>query len=433
MTVTDDTTLASTTTSYDSFTPFDYDNRDGTTRTTYPKAFLPTTITTTYVVDNFLQKKTIHQYVAEIVPFSNGGVQLITLGGVRSTADFDEAWATNPMGLNALASRHERQYLDYDDFANPQTIIDTTEQGTGGTDPNATTVTDTITRTRTFDNDETNWLLGLQKTEHVDAVGPSGDEAIRDVEYTYVPQTNLIQTVTRDKLGGLATFLLTTVARNSHGLVTGSTAVDASGLSRQTSVTYDTTVGLFPEALTRGPLTYTAIHHPTYGVTLRSADPNGVGVTTTFDTFARPQTVAPDAGGSSTFTYASASSGTLVTVQTAGQPTVATLYDRVGLRRTRRFQALDGGTVAVFTDYDGEGRVAQRSRPIQSTAELTPPGLGAFEFTQYTWDNANRLIQVVFPGTLGPAWNRQLATRAGIIRRHGNDMLRMAHHVLGAV
>src|SRR4029079_5437346 len=233
------------------------------------------------------------------------------------------------------------------------------------------------------------WLLGLKRTEktQLQTFGEGAEDITQNESWDYVPGTKLVALAIREPSGPADLKVTTTSGRNNRGLTTRITRADARGTSRVTDIGYDPVVGHLAETFTQGGLTITARRHPTLGVVTRASDPNGAGGSYVYDTFGRTKQVSPDLAGAKALYYVPVLDGSgvfAVRDVTEGEPTRIAVFDRLARARLSLVQSLEPTSfAAVYTDYDGVGRVSRISTP-RGYAPSAP--LEGWQFTNYEYD-----------------------------------------------
>jgi RHS repeat-associated protein len=354
----------------------------------YPEALLPTTETHRWFLDN---GTVIEHTRTDTYSVGQSGEVLLTSSVTR---EFEGAVA-------APQPKTKRTLLlsQYDAQGNAQHETEELEQ----VDSVRAPLREIWLRTtdRTFDNDLTGWLLGLVRTEQTElqTFGDGAEDIVRHVSWDYAPGTNLVAHEIREPTGASDVNLTATFNRNARGLVTRVTRQDLLGNKRVTDIGYDPIVGHFADTITEDGLTATQFHDPTFGTVSRATDPNGTGTTFVYDTFGRRKKATPDLSGSTVWVYSALTDGSgalAIDQDTDGAPARRTVFDRLGRTRVSEEQRFGSGEgfAGVQTDYDAVGRVARVSVP---SAPSLLPTLASWNFTNYSYDKANRLSTVIYP------------------------------------
>ena len=237
----------------------------------------------------------------------------------------------------------------------------------------------------TYQNDTTNWLIGLMKTR-------TARRRARDPTTTARPASSA-WTTTRTAISGTRLIqpdiptddrelhLHSTIVYGAFGNVSSVTHHDANGEVRTTSFTYDS-LDLYPATSTNalGHTTSVTVHTG-LGVALDSRDANGViPATMKYDRFGRLREVNQADGYFERYT----SEGPLIGRTTVPDGNGGTMVrDEIRDRHPRPTDPphlFDEHQSAVVTVYDRLGRVSQISRPHPN---LTPP----IYYTTYTYDD----------------------------------------------
>ncbi|MGW8358871.1 RHS repeat-associated core domain-containing protein, partial [Streptomyces wedmorensis] len=262
----------------------------------------------------------------------------------------------------------------------------------------------------TFDNRETDWLIGLPTKTTVTRAEADADPGpvTRTVENHY------------DSLGRLDTVWIekdaasddvkqtSTYSYNAYGLPTGTTTSAKDLWSRETHYEYAPMLPGQPDehmyasqvwnthaqantvpAAWHQPSQWTAIH-PAYGVVVAGMDANGVQTSTVHDDLGRPVTVNTDGADATTLTYANqphpagGTAGTKVTSVT-GPTTAKVISDAAGRTVSTGATGFDGQIHATTTGYDLLGRATT----------ITTPAPGGTTTTSY--DSLDRPLTAVAP------------------------------------
>ncbi|WP_170300498.1 RHS repeat-associated core domain-containing protein [Myxococcus fulvus] len=291
------------------------------------------------------------------------------------------------------------------------------------------TVGTRLQRTLQVENHPSTWVLGLPRrvtdtsTSPPTDLHPSGQQATRATTYQYCasepcPESNLVWRAVTEPEGSVDTRLVVTYARDLTGQVTSAEASHGgTAPSRQESVSYDNFEKLFPiMAINAEGLRSDTAHHPALGVVALTEDANGVRTRRAYDGFGRLRIeTAPyreggvSAGPSVSVGYALAGSGTLVTVQRAGSPTVVERLDRWERPISISTQAADGRWTYATTEYDFFGRP---SRATQPRFEAEPA-----KATTFTYDNLGRPLKATGPDGSFQEWTYQ-----GRAMRHFDEL-----------
>src|SRR5262249_39659900 len=134
-----------------------------------------------------------------------------------------------------------------------------------------------------------------------------------------------------------------------------------------------------------------------FGKPTSHTGPNGLTTTWQYDTFGRKILEVRADGTQTAFSYVVCNSSNcpagdayavLTTPQNASGaqngPLLSIHYDMLDRETNRYTQGFDGSWIQVFTQYDGFGRVAQKTRPFFQNG-------GTAEWTVYTYDALGRV------------------------------------------
>lgn len=358
-----------------------------TTQTQYNQPFplthAPDTITVSRSTDGALMRKTAFSYDVKVgAPNTGPNIQLV-LPTSSQTDLYTFATPSSP-----VPDCTDLKTMGYDAFGNESTI---TETGSALGQP--------LFTFQTYANDPNAWRIGFL-TEKKLTADSAGTQVLSWEKKVYDPAT---LNLTSHQLWNDQTsqWQATTYAYDPYGNQTSIT--DVSGAVTQ--ITFDGTYHTFASSKSATPkpgtsLTWTYTYFPQFGVTASQTDPNGVTSYQVVDGLGRLSgTQGPDPTGKKValtqISWAADATGTY-------QQTL-TLVDWSGVYRWKR-EYLDGlsrlyrtaslgpdgqSTLIVDTSFNSRKQVVKQSLPYY---EGSPP-----LFTENTYDNYGRLIQVVRP------------------------------------
>ena len=281
----------------------------------------------------------------------------------------------------------------------------------------------------TWDNQTSNWLIGLRRTLTMRSTTPSGQSRTRSLQFDPDPRTGLLAHVLVEPAQqGAATtatshdlFRETTYVHNARGLV--KTIIESgSGSVRTHAFTYDPLLSAFPDSYTNplGQRTRVAIH-PGVGLLAVSEDPNGVTQTASYDGFGRLRRFTSAGGGDVEVSYAQPNAWVRqVATKTRGGRSELTAFDRFGQPVRQEWETFDGTRAAIDTTYNALGLVESVSRPYRSGE--TP------RHTRFDYDAIGRLVAQTNPDgtvartTYGP-WRSTSFDETGNARELEEDEL----------
>jgi RHS repeat-associated protein len=257
----------------------------------------------------------------------------------RPIADPPAPW-TN---LRTLVTFH-----DYDEFGNPTSVHTINAGGRS------------VLETTTYDNDETDWLLGLLRRRTTESCTADNDCTTRVKTFDYFPNGDLQESVVEPDDPDL--LLRTTLDYGDFGELVSVTHSDGADRTRTDTFEYDdASQQLYPTAVRNALGHRTEFEtHPGLGVTTGITDPNGFETTMRYDRFGRLREIHR-ADGSFTRVDHVYFGFQFTTVTTSGGSATTVATDSLGRERRHSVKAFDGQTATAFTEYDSRGRVFRKS------------------------------------------------------------------------
>jgi RHS repeat-associated protein len=289
----------------------------------------------------------------------------------------------------------------YDDFGNPtRIIVRTNDEGLG----EYRTTTDNIYSSSSFElgglfpSGTTGQHLGRLMSTQVKKEAPGQEEIIRNSVFDYNAATGLLNMETIEPGVDELVKVYTHDAFGNRIMVTES----GNGIASRTTQTAYDAKGQFPISVTNAMgHTETRTLYDAFGNVGKLTGPNQIDTSWSYDLQGRKKQEIRADGTESAITYAFCGSSCpsqlsglasykMTTVST-GAPTSTQYFDRVGRVILTETQSFAGGTVYVQTEYDDQGRVSRKSNPYFLT--------NADYWTEYTYDNLNRVLTEVSPVT----------------------------------
>ena len=210
-------------------------------------------------------------------------------------------------------------------------------------------------RSDTYFNDTTNWLLGQLTQRQVTGTLPGGVSLTRTIGYTSNPTTGLM---TRQVIepNNAALTLTADYGRDAFGHMNAMTVSGVDIVSRSSSVAYDAQ-GRFPITFSNAlGQTETRTYDGRFGALSAATDANGITTSWTYDSFGRAvgQTLAD--GSTLSWNY--------VKISGSPCPTNSVYYSTARRGGTIAYQtvcydALDREVRSVMPSFDGRGAISQ--------------------------------------------------------------------------
>ncbi len=310
---------------------------------------------------------------------------LVTLEqGVASGADLDGS--TLPTTTTSFT---------YDAYGNALTRTASVSDGSSST------------MTNTYNNDTTDWFIGqLLTTQTENIVGSSNLTRHLSASYSATNKPNQLVL----EPGNSALSVTAGIGFDSFDNANSQSFSGAGITTRSSGVTFDSKGQFATTATNALSQSSTLAYNPNFGETTSVTDPNSLTATTGYDTFGRTtSTVAPDGNKTvASYAYCSGVNGGTASCLTYGAwlvqstpetsggtqngPQTTTYHDVLGRVIETTTQGFDGSTIAVATQYDLQGRVAQTSRPYFVSG-------GTAKWTVYSYDVLARVTLATFPDT----------------------------------
>jgi RHS repeat-associated protein len=339
----------------------------------------------------------------------------LTLANVSNYYSFfDEGYGTTfPHITRSIANR-----TDLDGTVFPQLITDNANHWDDYGNMLSVTRTwadgKTMTITNTYNNDTTNWILGMLATQTIEGVIPGISDLMRHFNYQQWANTPLLkQEITEQGASDTSLTLQGDYGIDQFGNRNTVTLSGPTVTSRVSKVDYDSS-GEFPHTLTDALNHVTSVtFNPTFGDISNETDPNNVQRSWGYDTFGRKATMtAPDSnkvvvtysycfgvnGGNASCpqygAYLMTRTPTRSDGSTQNGAKTITYYDSLGRMIATDMEGfIPSGTapwIRTETQYDAIGRVAQTSRPYFLVG-------GSAKWTVFTYDALGRVTQETFP------------------------------------
>jgi len=351
-------------------TTFDNVTRDDTLKV-YPYAGLPKTVT--FDVDPLSQGRLFRRVTVNDNQIRRVGAGY-TVEPQSVTVTEQDRLSTDPT-WQTLRTRTTTN--TFDAYGNPDLVVSMT---TGGRK---------VTSNPTFDNDTTNWLIGLRKRQVTTGCDVANRCVARTSRFEYYPNGNPRLTIVEPDRPAFK--LTTETFYDTFGNVTSVMRTDNAGQVRTDGFEYDGNDKLYPSATVNALGHRTVIEtHSGLGVQTKVIDPNGVATRMRYDKFGRLRETNRADGSFEHVTYEVPTSITQRTTTTMSGGGVSTeLVDRLNRPIQQTVKAFDGRIATTYTDYDALGRVAKTSRP-------TFPAQ-ARQDTLHQYDNLDRPIRTTAP------------------------------------
>ena len=375
-------TVVGTDTGTVTITEFDNTTRDGGAdgkSSIYPYAGLPAKVTTLVSTP---ERPTHRMTVANNYELRRLGSGRYTVELTKTVEEENERPAGGTDWPQPMRVRTTE--FDYDDFGNQ---TEASSKVTGGR--RSTTET-------TVENDETNWLIGLEREVKVTGCDVDGECATRKTASDYDDAGNLTETIVEPD-GDADVYLKTTTDVGDAGEVRKVTVEDKTGEQRVEEFDHDDDL-LHPTKVTnaRGHTSETTFHSG-LGVPLETKDANGVRTTMAYDKFGRLRRTNYADGDFERIGHLSIFGGQVTTTTRADGSEAVRSVDQLGREVLRRVRGFDGEWRRVFSTYNMLGLVETESRPSES-ADPSP------HQTTYEYDNRGRRTRVVDPDGMATSY-----------------------------
>ncbi len=350
-------------------TDFDNVTRDAAIKT-YPRALLPQETRVT-VADG--ASNTIFMHI------TTNTNELRALGSgtytveLRKTVDVEQEAVLPSTAWHELHTRTTQHV--YDELGNE---TDTTSQVTGGR---------SLHDVMTYDNDQTNWLIGKLRTKNSTGCTNAGVCTTRHTTYDYYDNGNPKETVVEPNNATLK--LTTTTVYGDFGTIASVTRTDSAGASRQESFEYNNDklhATATIDALGHKTLVDT---HSGLGVPLSTTDPNGVTTTMRYDKFGRLRETNRSDGSFEHISHLNFLGLQITGTDVSGGGQTLVSMDQLGRETTRQVKGFDGRMATSHTYYDAQGRVAKTTRPAFSDETV--------QSTTFEYDKRDRLLRQTAP------------------------------------
>ncbi|MFP2928327.1 RHS repeat-associated core domain-containing protein [Pyxidicoccus sp. 3LG] len=333
------------------------------------------------------------EYSARLRSGTSGGTILTVLPDLLTEEVYDRL-ETEPETAGLL--RRVETDLDHDwTYGNP-----TSRRRTLGAD--------VLAWTAEYQNDASNWLVGLALVERETST-VNGASTTRTRAYAWQPGTALLARETVEP-GDASLERVTSFLRHTDGLVHQITHTGA-GLSPRTThihyASHDSADRTYPVGMTNALGHPTSIaYHSGLGVIAESVDANGLATRWQYDGFGRVRGVDVPGNADVSLGYADCAAGSSCSLSVKSQQRtsatadgareVLTAFDRLGRPLSTRTQGFDGQPVLSSNEYDGQGRLVKQWVP-------SPAG-GQPVSTSFTYDNLGRPLRTTFPDGTSHAW-----------------------------
>jgi RHS repeat-associated protein len=315
----------------------------------------------------------------------------------------------------------ETRASGYDAYGNPQQIDVAYKQTDGSADGFSSTIS------LTYQNDQTNWILGLPISRTVTRRMTGKPDSTRTTSQSYFaanPGRGLVQqTVVEPNNGGLSVtnLKLTTAYTYDQFGNLATRMVSGANIATRTDATigYDSQ-GRFATSI-KNALNQQEIrtYDPTFGNVLTSTDANSLKTTWTYDAFGRIATLSRPDGTRQTYdrqpcvncvgssAYVTYRTDTVAASGATAAPYLRVYSDALDRPVLTETPGFNGGDVAVVSTYDSLGRLQSRSKPFYNDGS-------AMRQIQYSYDAIGREFQVTTPdGDTGGAVSTSTTTYNG--------------------
>ncbi|WP_223752231.1 RHS repeat-associated core domain-containing protein [Myxococcus sp. XM-1-1-1] len=248
----------------------------------------------------------------------------------------------------------------------------------------------------TYDDDETQWLLGRVDRVTQTSTIPAGGFVTRTTDYDYQSGTTLLlrETVEPTVSGTEAedVRLVTTYQRLPSGVVEKVEQSDVLGRVSSTTLRYDAEEVFPVTALNHLGHRTDYAFHPGLGVVALEQDANGLLRQRKYDGFGRlrSESAAGDDGWSFSYGRDEQGRSTLSALSMGGEE-LFILHDGAGREILKRVRNFDDSYSAVGVSYDGLGRPKTATVPYSVDATVAP-AVRSFEY-----DSLGRLRKVTQP------------------------------------
>jgi len=304
----------------------------------------------------------------------------------------------------------------HDTYGNAQSTITRTASTVAG----LSTPLHTISKTRSFNNDESQWLLGFLASETTQS-SSSGQSRSRTHTYTAVPGTLAVASEVRYAGAGAAQ-LSVSYGRDGAGRVVSTTETTA-GQEARTS-TQSAFQGPWPTSQQNAlGHTQSTTYDRVTGNPLTVTDANGLITTYSYDAFGRETQVSRPGGATELTTYSicggmvSCPAGAVAAIRKRtvsgsglqGAPEQWTYLDQLARAVRERHQGYDGGWINTDSQFDALGRLIKQSEPYSGA---TP------NYLLSTWDNRDRPLTRQLSGGAALSFTYGSRTEGGTWRQY---------------
>lgn len=333
---------------------------------------------------------------------NNSGCGITPAGsGVYATCTTQSATAASD--LNGAAFPTVTTSNTYDNYGNALTVNVSMSDGSYKN------------TTNTYNNDATNWFLGrLLSTSVTSHVGSS--TLTRSSSFSYDSTTGLLTQeviapgVSTCNSGSSSCTVTTTYTYDAFGHRITTTVTGTGITTRSSAAVYDSFGQFQIKAINALNQSESWVYDARFGTPTSHTGPNLLTTSWAYDNFGRiTQENRPDGtitktsyaycsggcpnlGAFSAQAEAFASNGT-----TQIGPIGTQYYDSLSRSIASDVQGFDGSNIRAATQYDGNGRVLQTSRPYYTSS-------GTPHWTSFTYDDLGRVTQATFPDTSHTAY-----------------------------
>lgn len=317
-------------------------------------------------------------------------------------------------GGAVVAASQSTQTLDA--YGNAQSTITRTAATVAG----LSTPLHTVSTTRKFSNDESQWLLGFVTSETTQS-SSGGQSRSRTHTYTAVPGTLAVASEVR-YAGAGGVQLSVSYGRDSAGRIVSTTETTA-GQEARTSK-QSAFQGPWPTSQQNAlGHTQSTTYDRATGNPLTVTDANGLITTYSYDAFGRETQVSRPGGATELTTYSlcggmvSCPAGAVAAIRKRtvsgsglqGAPEQWIYLDQLARTVRERHQGYDGGWINTDSQFDALGRLIKQSEPYSGA---TP------NYLLSTWDNRDRPLTRQLSGGAALSFSYGPRTDGGTWRQY---------------
>ena len=248
----------------------------------------------------------------------------------------------------------------FDAYLNPKTVRVVTVPGAGGAYENLNLTNNFYTLTQTtFENNETDWLIGLAKDVKATHHAPGSPTQVRETQIIYkpngLPETTIIEP-------NQSAYSITTVHDYDAYGNEISTTISGLGVEDRTTITTYDQRGMHARTKTNAlGHSMSMTYHNRCDAPETVTDANQQVTTTIYDQFCRVKQVNYPDGTSSFQSFANNPPRT--NKRRTGTPWTTTTFDELGRGIKTQTKGFDGRTIFTEKQYNWKGQVTQASLP----------------------------------------------------------------------